>query len=305
MNAQKQSVWAVMFAVFCGVICGWVVGQQLNTHLAFGWGWLAWVGCVVSGGLIGYVFVDPWGFCVQAPAAARLAWNECREQLTPSSMTRARYRFLWSNKGELLLLLAINLSWWGLFVAFLYIESGSKQRGELVEVVTVIIGFIVILGVLFHTIFCIMVLQELLQLLTVDQVSLIQFGINNGEKKLGELRESRKFNPPYVLFYFLPRLLLEVIWENAVKCWGFVLRSPWLFWLVVRFCWHTYKLTHTSARLIAMADAALFCGVVYFTNSLGWAAVIALSGALWGAVNVVVIAPRLVPLVDPLLISKK
>lgn len=105
----------------------------------------------------------------------------------------------------------------------------------------------------------------------------------------------RDLNPATVLLYYLPR----AIYKGA--CWTpTILRQFGQFGqaivrLLIIFVWQLYVLIHTQLRLICLLDSVIFIGGFYFTHSIPFAFLAATLGAIWGVINYVVIAPRIVP----------
>lgn len=305
MNEHKNSGWAVFFAVFCGVICGWVVGHFLSAHLTPDGGWLAWAGCVVAGGLSGYVLVDPWGFIAKIPVALKTAWKEF--SFAPTEETRARNKFVWQNKGTLALYVLVNLSWWGCLYCGIRLESIFHNSG--VALYALVCAFVGISAVacLFHSLIVVVEFAKLFDVYKSIIVDSLYVRLDQAKKDLEETRIIliKAVNPFSIFFLMMPFIVCFLAKQLALLLLGLVMAVPSIISFCLRTLWHAYKLTHTSARLIAMGDATLFAGAVYFTESVWVALSCAVIGGLWGVINLIVIAPRLVPIVEPLFVAKE
>lgn len=303
---DKKSVFEVMFAVACGVLCGWFVGRYLAANLSPALGWLAWLGCVTSGGIVGYIVVDPWWFCVMLPAAVRSAWSEYRSSLVPSFDTRLIWAFRWRHRGTIVLILFANLSWAVCAIVGCWALVLVKDVNELYFGPLFSFG---VLGWFFHSTFV------CFEIGSVNRIIFCGYGsrrkrIKKAHKEMTELREFLFLQGNSVLFCLIlvPYGLFCAAMEIVPKIWSAacLLRYvPHLLWCFCSILWHAYRLTHTSKRLITMGDAVLFSGVAYFTSDIRLALTCAVVGALWGAVNLVVIAPWVAPKVEPLFVSKE
>lgn len=282
MSEKQKQAWSVAFAVFCGGFCGMVLGQYLAEQLPFIWGGLlAWTACVVIGGIVGYISVDPWDLISKIPSAGKAVWKDARELFTPSLSTKRLCAFCLRNKGTMTLLCLSNLSWFavGIFAMVYGIYS----------MIPLSIG---------NLVFAIATLSWYFHFLSVcSGIWGIESPLNRNDlwranELLGVMRnELFLIGNSVVLPLFVIYLLLE-------KFWCVVSFVPKLIGLVVSFFWNLYCLTHTNARLIAMVDAALFAGVAFFAHSIALALLISVIGAIWGVVNYLFIAPILVPRVE-------
>jgi hypothetical protein len=282
MSEKQKQAWSVFFEVFCGVFCGWVVGQYLTQQLSSGWGGLvAWTACVVTGGLLGYVLVDPWSFFAKLPNAVRVAWREC----VKSASSWPRCACFWKYRGTVALVLLSNVAWFA--CAFF-----AKKEGILLPEDRLLPTFLSAAW-LSHSIFACMIFLAISDPKVRTASSFTDELIRAPRMRDARVTLFQYGNPVCFVLIVLPLLvclLIQEIWRYAIRLFAGL---PSLLRFVCFVGWHLYKLTHTKARLIAMADAALFAGAAFFTHSITLGLLILLIGAIWGVVNCLFIAPIL------------